>query len=111
MQRSKQPNYLVNILNRVKWPILLGLFCLILNIFNLSDNNTAKLLFHKISLICIAVALAHFFRLILFPYIDLSELLKNDKSTELPDAIKATGICIMIGLLMFGIIYGITAGL
>jgi len=108
--RKEKGSGLINILNRVKWPISIGVVAFIINLLNL-PNNTLKLLLYKINLICVAVVFAHFLRKELYPYLDIEKLLVQNKRNELPDAIKFLGASILIAGLMFAVIWGITSGL
>ena len=108
--RKEKGNGLINILNRVKWPISIGVVAFIISLMGL-PSNTLKLLLYKIQLITLAVVFSHYIRKEIFPYIDLEVLLREDKKTELPDAIKFAGAAILIGVMTYAIILGLTAGL
>lgn len=99
----------MEIIHRIKWLLIIIAIALILNLFKFP--NTLRLLGYKIILICVGVVLAHIIRKTLFPYIDIKILLLKNKENELPDAIKFAGISILIGLLMYAIILGLTSGI
>jgi len=98
------------IANRLKWPLIaLALFGLMVQIPYLS--NTPKIVAFKIVLISTGFILAFVFVRGAFPYIHLSDWFADDRKNEIPDALKALGACILVGLVMYACIMGLVAGL
>ncbi len=89
---------------RLAVPLLISIGAFLLA-GKLSDVSKTALLVYKLSIVSMAVILAHMIRSELFPYIDLRTVLENG------DTGAKIGVCVLIGLVMLGIILGVTLGL
>ncbi|MEW6409570.1 MAG: hypothetical protein AB1488_05595 [Nitrospirota bacterium] len=83
---------------------------LVVPMFAFGKFKDIQLFAYKLSLVGVAVIIAHFIRSELFPYVDLQkEMRLSVKSIR--HAARFLGVCILIGLLMYSIISGLTGGL
>ena len=97
--------------NRILWPLVLAVVAIGVSASGWLENNTLRLFIHKLGLISLGAVVAHMFRKIFFPYIDLRLLLKEDKCIEMADAIKFAGAAILAGLIYYAVILGLVSGI
>jgi hypothetical protein len=90
-------------LKRLSWPLLVGVASLLIaGIVGISFTNIEVIIF-KFLVFCPAVMLVHLTRKVLFPYIDLEELIHTADTTRASAAA-------VIGVFLFyvGCIYALT---
>ncbi len=96
---------------RLIWPILLLAIILTGYFTKILQYGDINLIFYRLTNVSIALIVAHMFRLTLFPYVDLSELLSDNHKNELPDAIKFGGAFLGTMVFYYLVVYALTSGL
>jgi hypothetical protein len=94
-----------------KWLFIALVVLFILFQYVVLPNSTAKLAVYKLMLGIAGAIVGHIVVKALYPYMSLSKMLEEDKTDEMPDAVKFLGACILRGAVMAAIIIGVLTGI